>query len=316
MKQNIRMKATDSRRFEQLEKYIWRHFTPYSYVSDYDDETHEVSLGIQIQEIIQDRGSDGSTIKMVELDDIVSCKWSMLNGRVKVTGLTRSYFAGQVKRQYANILQRSQNALLPSLYTRLVKIPQVSHAMSPLERIIAKIHYDGRISAEQLRANIFKPATVQKYFTLLADLDIVSREDGHYVAGPRMKILEGEEDSEELYVTILGEVLQKRLKYMKEILHWTMIGSYLQWSNAYYFPAYEAERLIKTEKQDLIDVYRRLYQQGYDTDQLFQLRKVVSANIIRSKDNYYVGEEDIFNGYKETANKEKILEPVYMPVAK
>jgi len=309
------MRPIDSGRFTQLEKFIWRHFTPYAYVSTFDDHSSEASLGIQIQEIIPDRGTKGATIRVVELDDVVSCKWFVSNGRMRVSGLTRTHFASQVRRQYTNILQRSQNALLPSLYTRLVRIPQVSQAMSPLEKIVVKIHQDSRISPDQLHANVFKPATVQKYFTLLADLDMVRREDGHYVAGPRMKILEGEENSDEVYAAILGEVLQKRLKYMREILHWTMLGSYLQWSNAYYFPAYEANRLIKTERQDLIDVYRRLYKTGYDTDQMFQLRKIVNAHIINSRRNYYEGDPEIFDGYVRNANREKILEPLPMPLA-
>ena len=126
-----------------------------------------------------------------------------------------------------------------------------------------------------------------------------------------MKLLEGQNESEELYAAILGEVLQKRLKYLREVLHWTMLGPYLQWSNAYYFPAYEAQRLIKTERQDLINVYQRLYRAGYEIDQMFQLRKILNAGILFEKSRRYIeGDQTIFDEFSATANKEKILEPI------
>ncbi len=304
------MKLVDSGRLDKLEQFVRRHYTPYAYVSHFNAHSSEASLGIQIQEIIPDRSTKGSTIRIVELDDIVSCRWQVSQHHLKVSGLTRAYFARQVKRQYLNILQRSQNALLPSLYTKLVHIPQVSHAMSPLEKIVTKIHENSRISLDDFHRQGEKLNTVKNYFTLLSDLDMIQQENGHYVSGSRMKILEGQIESEELYATILGEVLQKRLKYMREVLHWTMLGSYLQWSNAYYFPAYEANRLIETERQDLINVYRRLYKEGFAIDETFQLRKITNAHILYEKDRYYIGDEEIFNGFTKTANREKILEPV------
>ena len=237
------MKPADPGRIRDLEQYVWKHFSPYAYVSSFDRNNSKAGLGIQIQQIVPDQSEQGPTMKFYELDDVVTCKWRRTRKGLRISGVTSSSFAHQVQTQYRRILLRSQNALLPSLYKRLVQIPTVRHAMSPLERIITAIHIESRAAPE----DIFEPRRIpsaMRYFALLDDLDMIKQEDGYYVGGPRMKHLEGENQTG-LYSAILGEALEKRSKYMKEVLRWSMLGPYLQWSNAYYFPAFQAERLVE-----------------------------------------------------------------------
>jgi hypothetical protein len=290
-----------------------QHFSPYTYVYHIDHEKSRAEVGIQIQEVIPDYGEKGGVVRIVPLDNIATIGWRYTNAGLQITNLTRSRFVKQVKETYESILDGSQHALLPSLYSKLVHVPQVSLAMSPLRKILSQVSKKETVSQNDLvrAAKDTKVSKIPKYFALLTDLEFIKPENGHYVRGWKMKNLQaGEIEQTEVYEKIFGEVIQRRSKYLSQVLHWTMMVPFLRWSNTFYFPAYEAGRLVRIERSDFINNYRRFYGRRVATiDANDQLLQIVAVNILKKNGLVFGGVQTIFDEYVTNADKERILEP-------
>ncbi|MCJ7506155.1 hypothetical protein MUP05_06780 [Candidatus Bathyarchaeota archaeon] len=309
----IRDLAADPSR--QVLLHARRNVSPYAYLSSVDRESSTVSIGIQIQEAIMDHGEIGSTLRTVNLDNIGCFKWGRTqHGSFRFMGPSRKEFARHVKELYFSIIDRSQQVLLPSLYTRLVRVPEVNMAMSPLRKILIFLEKRGSISPTDLGRRLAggEGDRARRYFTLLADLDFVKREGNEYVLGSEVgKLRAAEVQPPELYERILAEVIEKRSKYLHEVLHLTMMVPFLRWSNAYYFPSYEAGHLVEMENGELVSNYRRFYQMKHEPmTEMNQIQRILDIRVLSMKGDYFAGEPEIFRNYSADADNAAILEPI------
>lgn len=312
------MSVQDFRRVRdrRLLSHLRRSFSPYVYLNNVDEKTGEATVGIEIQEVVLDhRRNPDSAIRFVPLDNVASIRFKQSNLGVETLGLGRNEFVKRVRERYITIIEHSHRALLPSLYSKLVRIHEVSVAMTPLRRILLRIDEEGSMSPRDFgKRKSFKSQT-QNYFHVLADLEFIKQEGRKFVAGRAMKNLQTSEmKSEEVYEMILGEVLQRRKKYLTEVLHWTMLVPYLHWCNAYYFPAAMAGHLVKTGKDELVNNYTRFYEGWHPLNvNTVQLDRVVNVDILYRKGNYYDGEQKILEEYITNAEKDSLLEPIIQP---
>jgi len=292
--------------------YARRNLSPYVYVSSRSEKDSALQLGIRIPEVINDRSSDGSVLRFVFLDNVCAVKWITGPKKGHAQGPTRTEFQKQVKESYANIILHSQGALLPTLYGKMVRVPEVSMAMSPLRRILISLEELGRIATSEFEKTLKSNSAAKRYFTLLEDLRFIKLEGDYYVAGEGMTNLKAKEiEPPELYEQILGSVIEQRSKYLQEVLHWTMIVPYLRWSNSYYLPSYEVGRLVKMERNDLIDTYVRFHEARRPMlTYLGQIQHVLDVQILFSEGSCYRGSEEIFERYSRNADQEVVLQSV------
>jgi len=295
---------------KELLDLVRSEFSRFAYVSSISEKTSEAKIGIQIQEIIPDYKTEETTIRVVALDNVAELVWARRAGRIKIKNLTRNDFVKDVRHSYLSKVHESQSILLPTVYKRLVEVPHVIVAMSPLRKILMQIDDNGRIAPGELGRGKRRDLKVRKYFGLLEDLEFVKAEDGHFVAGSRMRNLQaGEMKPPEVFRTILAEIMQKKAKYLRDVLHWTMMVPYLQWCNAYYFPAYEAGHLVKTERDFLIHNYRRFYETTHlrsaETD---EVQQVVDAELLVKDHTQYEGTREVFDDYAHKMDTENILQ--------
>ena len=289
-------------------------FSPYAFISHMDQKKSQAQVGIQIQEVIPDYGGREGVVKVIPIDDVATISWTFKGNFLHLYGLTRSKFVKQVKETYENILDGSQNALLPSLYTKLVHVPQVAMAMSPLRKILSQVNEKETVTQADLGKvprEGSEASKIPKYFALLSDLEFIKPENSHYVAGWKMKHLQTKDlEAHEVYEKILGEVIQRRSRYLSQVLHWTMMVPFLRWSNTYYFPAYEAGRLVKVERSDFIHNYRRFYGTRVAAiDANDQILQIVAAKILKKNGLVFGGVQTIFDDYVSNADRDRILEP-------
>jgi hypothetical protein len=298
----------------ELLSHLRRTLSPYLYLNEVDEDKGVANLGIEIQEAILDhgRGSE-SAIRFIGLDNVASIKWKRTSRGIDVAGLNRNEFVKRVRERYVTIVERSHRALLPSLYKKLVRISEVNVALTPLKKILLWIDQNGSMAPRDFGRREGFLTKTNNYFGVLADLDFIKQEGRKYVAGRAMKSLQTDRmmRGEAVYEAILGEVLQKRKKYLTEVLHWTMIVPYLHWSNAYYFPAAMAGHLVKTEKDELINNYTRFYEGRHPLDvNTVQLDRIVTVDILSRQGGYYNGEEEILEQYLDSAERDTLLEGV------
>lgn len=290
----------------QLLLQIRRTVSPYAYLSQ--AEQNQATVGMQIQEVITDHSQGGSTIKFINFDNVAQYERSS-GVKQKLSGPTRTQFIRQVRKQYLSIVDSSQKILLPSVYSRLVYVPEVNLSMNPLRKILIILQDQGSVTRDELGRRLSPVEKSGPYFSLLDELGYLQSEDEHYIPGLKMRNLQADEvEPPELYERILGDVIRQRSKYLKEVLHWTMIVPYLRWCNSYYLPSYEAGRSIKLETNDFVDNYKRYYgiRRDYPTE-INQIQRIVDAKAISKSEGFYEGQEDIFKEYSREADKEPLL---------
>ncbi len=298
------MDSSNKDRMIHLLRYARRNLSTYIYFSDWDGKSAE--MGLQIQEpIIDEEG--GSAMRSLLLKKVGQIGYGLKN---KIEAPARSEFEMKVREQYMRIINHSHSALLPAIYQKVVHVPEVSLAMSPMRKILISLEEFGEISIDSLQKEL-RLSTANRFSTLLQELGFIEIQEGIISPGAKMKGLKAQSiDPPELYERILSEVIQQRSKYLTEVSHLTMIIPYLRWSNAYYLPSYEAGRLIRMGKEYYINNYISYYRMPEKRIVFVnQIQRVLDAKILTREKDYFVGDEGIFETYSKIADKEKILQP-------
>jgi hypothetical protein len=309
------MRLSESERLQskQLLSYLRRRYSPYLYLSEFDSKSSKATLGVEVQEIILDhKDKANSEIKFISLPDVASIRWSREKRGFRISEMDRNQFVKRVNNRYMTITEHSQIALLPTLYARLVRIPQVDLNMTPLRNILVAVQENGYVLPNALGKKYEMFEQVRNYFGLLRDLKYIKEERGQFVAGSEMKNLQANEIAPpELYETILGEVLRKQANYLQDVLHWTMITPFLRWCNAYYYPAFVAGHLVKAEQTELVSNYNRFYGSFGRTQEgvveTGQIQRVVHVEILSKEGRYYEGQQTIFDEFMTNAKSDSIL---------
>src|SRR5579875_1029071 len=265
------MDSSNKDRMIHLLRYARRNLSTYIYFSDWDGKSAE--MGLQIQEpIIDEEG--GSAMRSLLLKKVGQIGYGLKN---KIEAPARSEFEMKVREQYMRIINHSHSALLPAIYQKVVHVPEVSLAMSPMRKILISLEEFGEISIDSLQKEL-RLSTANRFSTLLQELGFIE--------------------------------IQERSKYLTEVSHLTMIIPYLRWSNAYYLPSYEAGRLIRMGKEYYINNYISYYRMPEKRIVFVnQIQRVLDAKILTREKDYFVGDEGIFETYSKIADKEKILQP-------
>jgi hypothetical protein len=296
--------------------YARKYLSPYIYVSDIDERSKEARLGLVIQDGIVDHRTEDFRTRTVNLSDIGSLRWRRSQrGKILFQGPSRTQFVKRTRDLYSAIIQRSQQLLLSSLYTRLVTIPTVMVAMSPFKKILISLEEsEHRMVSVREVGRRFSGERAHRYFAVLKDLQYIEKvDDRKYTVGKAMSNLKADRlESTELYRMILADVIQRRAKYLQEVLHLTMIVPFLRWSNSYYFPSYEAGRLVKMHNEELLANCRRYYGVRTEVDSAKnQIQSVIESQILtRDSSDYIEGNERTFNEYASNADRQDILEPI------
>ncbi|MDG6967120.1 MAG: hypothetical protein JRN03_05310 [Nitrososphaerota archaeon] len=266
--------------------------------------------------IVDHSKEDKSTMNYISIEDVASLTWSQPSGKVKTSGLTLPQFTKKVEERYTSITERSHKALLPSLYKKLVTIPDVDVNMRPLRKILVGITRNGKFSPEELGRPPEKAEQVHNYFVLLSDLHYIKRENGGYVAGQGMKHLEATElEPYQLYQHILADVLREYSPYLKEVMRWTMITPFLRWCHSYYRPALSANSLLQLEQGELNSYYTMFYGPWHVSHDESQIDSIVQAKILAyPKGQPFIhGYQPILDEYLENARKDPMLDTVLFP---
>lgn len=291
-----------------------RDISPYLYQNSTQRSNGKnlLTVGLGIQEPILDHGDEGLVVRFLSLDNIATYEAQVKGGQLVVEGPSRRDVDRKAKDRYDAIVSKSHRTLLPILYGRLVRIPEVSIAMSPLRRILIFLEETGHISPEVIQKPHQSVSRVERYFSLLKELGYIASDNGGYVPGSGFSELKADAvEPPELYERILGDVIRQRSKYLQEVLHWTMMVPFLRWSNVYYLPAYAAGHLLRSERRELVRNYSRYYRaRRTEAETIFQLQRTVDVGALRREKPFYLGDPTLLESYFRSADEAGVLDPV------
>ena len=89
-----------------------------------------------------------------------------------IGGPSRSALFAELARHTTSTIQKSENALLRVAHARLVQIPVVQVALSPIRSIVGFIDLHGEVDQKELLGLKKTPEQLERYVTLLTDLKV------------------------------------------------------------------------------------------------------------------------------------------------
>lgn len=299
---------------EYVRNIIYRRFSPYTFISSFEEENDivKVSVGLKVPEVLDDEKNGKRIIKFLKFENIFIIDGARERKKMILHAPSRREVIKFCNDRYTTVVSKSEQSLLKTTYKKLVLVPEVQVAMRPIRRILIKLERFGATNLGELinvqsRFSSKKGGRYLQYLGLLEALNIVKKENGRYVQGSNMKNYIGRDISPpELYEQILAEVLERSYPYLREVLNLTMIVPFLRWSNAYYLPSYEANKMLYLEEKSLVEHYKRFYKTT-TSDPLDQIQRILDTKVIKREQNLIMGDSKILEDYFEKAEQDKIL---------
>jgi hypothetical protein len=299
---------------EYVRNIIYRHFSPYTFISSFEEEKDvvKISVGLKVPEVLDDEKNNKRIIRFLTFNNMFIIDGAIERKKMILHAPSRREVIKICNDRYTAVVIKSEQSLLKTTYQKLVLVPEVQVAMRPIRKILIKLERFGETTLKELinvqsRLSSNKGERYLHYLRLLEALDIIKKENGKYVQGSNMKnYIVRDISPPELYEQILAEVLERSYPYLRQVLNLTMIVPFLRWSNAYYLPSYEANEKLYLGEESLIEHYMRFYK--YTTsDPSDQIQRILDTQIIRMEQNLITGNSEILNDYFEKAEQDKIL---------
>lgn len=264
---------------------------------------YKYKVGNYFPDIIDDCKTNKRTIRFHRIDGLfVADVKRGRGGTIVVSAPDRESIAGEMEKRLELIALKSENALLDTIYDKIVEIPSVQLAMTPIKEIIMSLHREGELDVKEF-AHRRDKKTAMRYVEFLAGLDYVVRDNGRLLPGKRMKEHERmpPSDDKELYQLVLSEILEKGYGYIRDYLHLTQIVPYLRVSNSYFLPSYASGKLLFLSEEEIRKHYLFYYRKTRPIIKIRgQINDIVDAHILEREENFVVGNEEIWKQYSRT----------------
>ena len=260
-------------------------------------------IGNYFPDIVHDCKTNKRIIKFHRVDGVfVADVRSTRSGKVIVRTPDRDQIASEMEKKLESITLRSENALLNAVYSRIVEIPSVQMAMTPIKEIIMSVHTDGELSVREFSSGRGKQKA-SRYIEFLAGLEYITRDNGRLLPGENLKKHEEniQEEDSELYRTVLSDILGRGYSYVRDYLHLTQIIPYLRVSNSYFLPSHVFGELLFLSEEEIRKHYMFYYQKSRPLIKVKRhINDVIEARILNREEDYVVGNEDIWRQYTTT----------------
>ena len=274
-----------------------------------DSYSRELELRATIVDMVVDSATGARTFFVAEgpiegtFDLHLTSKGWRVEGPSK-----REVFAAHQKTALTRV-ERSENALLSVAHSRMVDIPTVQMALSPVRSIITYLDVKGSIDNSTLAGLRKSQDQLDKYVRLLKELGYVKSEKGLLVRGPEFPAGAQLVSPKEFYDGILSRVIELGYQYLRQVVRLTQMVGYLWWPNSYYLTALEAENRVHLSDIDLAERRSRYYpsRKRSQIEELSQLQRVLDTRIIRRESNGITGDETVTEQYFNQAHALGVL---------
>ena len=272
-------------------------------------EADEWSCFLETQDTVDDARTGDGIPKKVIIDTGLIYRYMRKGEQGVIEGPGLRELVSHGRSAYRNVAQAAENALLPDLFEKLVRVSVVEVSMGPLQSILTDLATLKHVETTKGGRAYRSRSNLSAYLELLSDLEYAKREGSILVPGAAFeRALKIRPDEDSAVHWMMGDILRQRGTYMREVLHWSMMVPYLRWTNAYYWRALEADRLPLMNQAALEASYSNIYGRpthGHPTTQVMRLARAEVFHKIAG--NQYEGDREIFEPYAQRASEQPAI---------
>lgn len=266
-----------------------------------DSSKHaKYKIGNYSPDIIDDCKTLRRTIKFRRFENAFIA--DVLQGRgqtILVEVPSRESVSLEMAKKLETVTYKSEAALLEAIHQRIVSIPSVKIALTPIREIVVSLHREGELQLSEFTSGRDQEKAL-RYVKFLNGLGFLEQENGMIVQGNSFKKHEKRvhEDDESFFNAVLSEILEVGYGYIRDYLHLTQIIPYLRVSNSYFLPSHSYGNLLYLTAEELQKHYRFYYRVIKPLRKIKrQIDDIVEADIFEREDGMIVGRERIYQDY-------------------
>lgn len=265
----------------------------------------EVLIDANRVDLIQDAATGKRVFAREVVPSIAKFVITTKPKRWLVTGSTRQEAFEKLRLQTSQLLRKSERALLGAAHTRMVRIPVVQMALSPIRNILVYLEELGSLPLGELQRTRKSPQQITNYVTLLQQIGYVKRENGTLVPGREFPRGTSDQTSTDVFDTMLARVMEESYQFLQQVLKLTQMVGYLRWSNSYYLTAFSAQHRVNLP----IPVWEERHDGYYPSshrsalDKIGQLQRVLDSGIVVKQGPGVEGDPEITDRFFELARE-------------
>jgi hypothetical protein len=308
MRLTLEQRYSNMRDFESnFPRFLKLRYGPGFYVAEeqaVDNQSRKVKVGISVPEFVDDAKTKRRVVRFRNHEPVFIADVSTKVGGVRVTVPTLDRAFQEYRNIFLTSRFKTEGALLKTMHERLIGIPLVSTALSPIREIIRHLHRDQRVRVSELKGGRGE-AKALLYLTFLEGLDFVQRADSATTFLPGPAYYKHETDfrrPEKLYNGILAQVLQEGFQYLAQYMKLSQLVPFVRASNSYFLPARFTGRLLHMAEESFKDKFKAYYGRPHRIDRLLDyVDQIRDVRVFDPRErDFIVGEKTVFKDYMRT----------------
>ena len=258
----------------------------------------EARLNSVYPRLIEDAKTQDIIVRFLSLKDLGSVR---LNDRLEVTeASTNKEAEGQLASRLDLWKKQSEMFVVSASSDVFARIAESIHVLNPLKLILEQLSKKKGVDVELLDVEIDeqgRPVRIRQYMDLLEELGIVRRTKNGYTYGNTFTGLAEEThyDARRLKTSLISYVIKQKYPVLRQVFEITQLEPFVHLDNCYYWPALEAEKLVRSTRSGLYQRQLEYYDWISTWDFDSKLGDLLDEGALEEENGYIRGNSGYFD---------------------
>jgi len=193
--------------------------------------------------------------------------------------------------------EQVENIVVTASSQQLANTHPARTFLHPANMILANFRQkrDSVITHEEMEKLRRRHAKIERWVSLLEDLNLIKKTESGYTYGEKFVGLEKKARNHSEFETFsMAYILEKSYPLLKEIFHIQQFEPLVHLDSCYYRPALEAEDVLYQTSDSLFKRFVADYSYRPDTELRHVLLELQKSEALRCKESYYYANDTIF----------------------
>ncbi len=222
---------------------------------------------------------------------------------VKDCSTSRSECVGTLRTRLKTWEERAENIIVRTSSLQLASTGMAQVFLNPVRTVLSNFLEEKTtvISFEELET---LRESYLKWVRLLEDLQLLRKEEEGYTYGNIFTEMRRKaKDDSEFLTQVLAYVVRERYPMLKEVFHLRQFETLVHLDSCYYRPALEAEKILFLRAESLFNRYITQYRVRSKLELRAGLLELCNSDALKKKNEYYFGNEDLFQEMLEMSKE-------------